>query len=71
MKQGDIDMSGESDDSTLRIGQFFLRIGAMTQEQVDEVLERQKQEPQKLFGQIASELGYVRDDALDRFAAEK
>lgn len=64
-------MSGESDDSTLRIGQFFLRIGAMTQEQVDEVLERQKQEPQKLFEQIASELGYVRDDALDRFTAEK
>lgn len=60
-----------AEDSTQRIGEFLVHIGAMTREQVNEVLERQKLEPDKLFGHIAIELGYIDDEAIDRFLSDK
>lgn len=50
-----------------RIGEFLVKIGAMTPEQLLEVLERQKKEPNRLFGEIAVELGYINDSAVDIF----
>ncbi len=50
-----------------RIGEFLVKIGAMTPEQRAEVLERQKKEPNRLFGEIAVELGYINDSAVDIF----
>lgn len=64
-------MSGHHGDSTQRIGEFLVRIGAMTKDQVDEVLAIQRERPDKLFGQIAIELGYVNDEAVDRYVSEK
>ena len=42
-----------------KIGQGLVHMGAMTKEQVAEVLKRQKQGDKRRFGQIAIELGYV------------
>ncbi len=62
-----------ADNSTSheRIGEFLVKIGAMTGEQRDEVLARQKQEPGRLFGEIAIELGYIKDEVVDQFLRKK
>ena len=50
-----------------RIGDFMVRIGALTPEQVDDILKKQKLEPDKLFGVLAIELGYLNDAALHAY----
>jgi hypothetical protein len=52
---------------TERIGDFLVRVGAMTADQVDRVLEAQKAGDGRRFGDIALELGFVRDDAIKRY----
>jgi hypothetical protein len=64
-------MPSNHEDSTQRIGDFLVRIGAMNTEQVYEVLTRQQMEPDRLFGEIAIELGYVNDAAIDKFLSER
>jgi hypothetical protein len=54
-------------DSTERLGQLLVRMGALTQEQVAEILEYQKDHPDILFGQIAVKLGYITREKLDKF----
>ena len=55
-----------------RIGDFLLRIGAMNEDQVEEVLriQREDEEP-RMFGEIAVELGYIDDSALKKYIDEK
>jgi hypothetical protein len=55
-----------------RIGDFLLRIGAMNENQVEEVLriQREDEEP-RMFGEIAVELGYIDDSALKKYIDEK
>jgi hypothetical protein len=50
-----------------RIGDFMVRIGALTSEQVVEILAKQQEEPDKLFGLIAIELGYLNDKAIHEY----
>jgi len=50
-----------------KIGDFLVRIGAITVEQRDEILEVQKKEPHKMFGYIAVELNIVNQEALDNY----
>ena len=57
----------KSDTSQERIGEFLVKIGAMTAEQRDEILELQKKEPDRLFGELAVERGYINDKAVDTF----
>ncbi|MFP4409115.1 MAG: hypothetical protein ACLFPW_11400 [Spirochaetaceae bacterium] len=57
----------ESDTSQERIGEFLVKIGAMTAEQRDEILELQKEQPDRLFGEIAIERGYINERAIDTF----
>ena len=52
---------------TDRIGEFLLRIKAMTADQIDQVLEAQKAGDTRRFGDIALELGFVQDDAIKRY----
>jgi len=52
--------------SSQRIGEFLVCIGAMTDEQVQSVVEQQKQDHEKLFGEIAIEMGFINDAAVDR-----
>ncbi len=64
-------MSEVHEDSTQRIGDFLVRIGAMTESQVAEVLDRQAEEPSRLFGEIAIEMGFINDSAVDTFLANR
>ena len=61
----------DPDSSIERIGEFFVRIGIITPDQVEEVLKIQKSEPDRLFGEIAIELGYINDKALDEYISTK
>ena len=47
-----------------KIGEGLVRTGAMTQTQVDDVLRRQSEGNDSLFGVIALELGYVSEETL-------
>ena len=47
-----------------KIGDNLIQIGAMTQEQVDDVLARQKAGDDRMFGEIAIELNYIDDEVL-------
>lgn len=50
-----------------RIGEFLVRIGAMTPEQVEAVLKAQREGDERPFGEIANALGFVGDDSIKRF----
>ena len=52
-----------------RIGDFLVRIGAMTQGQLDDVLELQKIGDSRAFGLIALDQGYVTETAIEQYAA--
>jgi hypothetical protein len=55
-----------------KIGDFMIRIGALTLEQVEDILRRQEEEkPHKLFGILAVELGYLNDKALHEYIAQE
>ena len=56
---------------TERIGNFLVKIGVMTKEQVDAVLRVQASGDDRLFGQIAVDLGMVEEAAVEKFEAEK
>jgi hypothetical protein len=50
-----------------RIGEFLVKIGAMTPKQVDNVLRLQADGDSRIFGEIALELRYLNDDAIKRY----
>ena len=50
-----------------RIGDVLVMIGAMTPEQVEEVVRTQEAGDGRIFGEIAIELGYIDDEALKRY----
>jgi hypothetical protein len=55
-----------------RIGDFLVQIGAMTQAQVDEVIKVQEEgEEPRMFGEIAIELGFIDDSAIQRYLEHK
>ncbi len=47
-----------------RIGEGLVRVGGMTRQQVDDILERQRQGNDSPFGVMAIELGYVDENEL-------
>jgi len=60
-----------TDSSVERIGEFLVRIGAISEGQVQEILALQKTEPDRLFGEIAVERGYIKDEAIDRYLKDR
>ncbi len=50
-----------------KIGEFLVRIEAMTEEQCNEVLRLQKEGDTRLFGEIANELGYINKAVIKEF----
>jgi hypothetical protein len=50
-----------------RIGDFLVRIGAMTPDQVKHILLRQQAGDKRRFGEIARSVGYVLDDAIRKY----
>lgn len=47
-----------------KIGEGLVRIGAMTKEQRNEVIEKQKNGDGRMFGEVAVELGYINDKII-------
>jgi hypothetical protein len=54
-----------------RIGEALVRIGAMTPEQVDQVLKLQKDGDGRLFGEIAIEQGFINDKAIKAYLDDR
>lgn len=50
-----------------KIGEFLVRIGAISEEQCGIILEEQKKKPKVLFGEIALEKGFIDDAAIDKY----
>jgi len=47
-----------------RIGEGLVRIGAMTEEQRNQVIEKQKAGDDRMFGEVAIELGFIDDEII-------
>jgi len=54
-------------DSTERLGELLVRMGLLTQDQAQEILQYQSEHPGLLFGQIAVRLGYVSNEKLNMY----
>jgi hypothetical protein len=54
-----------------RIGEALVRIGAMTTEQVDQVLKLQQDGDNRLFGEIAIEQGFINDKAIKAYLDDR
>ena len=54
-------------DSTERLGELLVRLGALNHEQVEKILEYKEQHPDMLFGQIAIQLGYITREVLEKY----
>ena len=50
-----------------RIGEFLVRTGSMTPDQVQAVLQVQASGDKRRFGEIAVALGYLSDDSIKRY----
>jgi hypothetical protein len=59
------------DTSIERIGEFLRRVGAITNPQIEDILAVQRRHPERKFGRIAVELGYINEGLIDRFLAAK
>ncbi len=60
-----------STNTSERIGEGLIRIGAMKQKDVDDVLSRQTGGDKRLFGEIAIDLGYIDDQAIKDYLESK
>jgi len=54
-----------------KIGEGLVKIGAMAKEQVEDILQRQRDGNDGLFGIMALELGYVGEEVLLDYLEEK
>ena len=54
-----------------RIGEALVRIGAMTPEQVDQVLKLQQDGDNRLFGEIAIGEGFINDKAIKAYLDDR
>ncbi|MCA9174747.1 MAG: Flp pilus assembly complex ATPase component TadA [Planctomycetales bacterium] len=54
-----------------RIGQIFVDLGFISDEQLEMLLEEQQQQPGELLGKIAEEMGVITDDQLAQALGEQ
>jgi hypothetical protein len=55
-----------------KIGEYLIKIGVMSSSQVATVINHQKSGDERLFGEIAVELGYLADnEPIDKFLEEQ
>ena len=50
-----------------KIGQYLIRLELLSFEQAEHVLQIQLEEPDKKFGEIALELGYITSEDIDEY----
>lgn len=60
-----------SSNSIERFGDFLVRIGALSPDAVAEIVARQRETPDRLFGEIAVELGYLSSANIDALLASR
>ncbi len=53
-----------------KIGEGLVRVGEMTHDQVETVLTKQRRDDNRLFGEIAIDLGYVKVNSLIDYLRE-
>ncbi len=58
--------SGHLQYSDERLGEFLVRLGVITPEDVERILSYQADYPHVRFGEIAVELGVLNEEALDK-----
>jgi type IV pilus assembly protein PilB len=54
-----------------RIGQIFVDLGLITEDQLETLLEEQKRRPGELLGKVAESLGYINEEQLAQALAEQ
>jgi hypothetical protein len=54
-----------------RFGEFLVRMGVITNGQVDIILAEQKKQPRKKFGELAVELGFSTGETVESFLSKK
>jgi len=54
-------------DSTERLGELLLRLGALNQQQINDISSYQSKHPSMVFGQAAIKLGYITKDLLEEY----
>ena len=54
-----------------RIGQILVDLGYVSDEQLELLVDEQKQRPDQLFGQVAMDMGLINDDQLAQALAEQ
>ena len=54
-----------------KIGEFLVKIGAMKQWQVEDILKVQKSGDLRMFGEVAISLGYIDDAVLMKYVESK
>ena len=64
------DMTDQALDKE-KIGEFLVKIGAMKQWQVEDILKVQKSGDLRMFGEVAISLGYIDDAALMKYVESK
>ncbi len=52
---------------TERIGDYFVRLEMLSFEQAERIMEVQKHHPERLFGEIALDLGYIDSTDLEDY----
>lgn len=57
--------------SNLPIGKFLQGVNALDPAMIKRVLKLQKKYPSKIFGQIALEKGYVKDELARKYLSSK
>ena len=60
-----------ANSASSRIGENLVAIGAMTTDQVNDVLAKQQAGDGRLFGEIAIELNYIDDNVLASYLEGK
>ena len=53
-----------------RIGQVFVDLGYITDDQLEQLLDEQKAQPGELLGQVAMQMGLINDEQLAQALAE-
>jgi type IV pilus assembly protein PilB len=54
-----------------RIGQILVDLGYVSDEQLELLIDEQKQRPDQLFGRVAMDMGLINDDQLSQALAEQ
>ncbi len=57
----------QNNNGTEKIGEFLVKIGAMKQWQVEDILIVQKSGDARMFGELAIAFGYIDDAALKKY----